>query len=135
MKRNRTISWVLTVPKALHRGNPMAGQGAQNARPDDSPHPWSEPFGTLSRAAWSLQEAILCVKGLKFFHLMVKYRSHTDQTIGYIERNFEDFHCHKEVFTRFRAKKSTKQSSSVLRYELFEELRTEHEESSDWNRL
>ena len=30
------------------------------------------------------KEAILCVKGLIFFHLMVKYRSHTDQTIGYM---------------------------------------------------
>ena len=81
------------------------------------------------------KEAILCVKGLIFFHLMVKYRSHTDQTIGYMERYFEDFHRHKEVFARFRAKKSTKQSALVLRHELSEELRTEREESSDWNRL
>ena len=81
------------------------------------------------------KEAILCVKGLIIFHLMVKYRSHKDHTIGYMERYFEDFHRHKEVFAHFRAKKSTKQSASVLRYELPEELSTELEESSDWNRL
>ena len=33
----------------------------------------------------SFKEAILCVKGLIFFHLMVKYCSYTDQTIGYME--------------------------------------------------
>ena len=81
------------------------------------------------------QEAIFCIKGLIFFHLMVKYRSHTDQNIGYMERYFEDFQRHKEVFTRFRAKKSTKQSAVLMRHELFEELRTEREESSDWNHL
>ena len=81
------------------------------------------------------KKAILCVKGLIYFHLMVKYRSHTDQTIGYMERCFEDFHHHKEVFACFHAKKSTKQSASVLRHELSEELRTEHAKSSDWKRL
>ena len=79
--------------------------------------------------------AILCVKGLIFFHLMVKYHSHTDQTIGYMQRYFKDFHRRKEVLARFRAKKSTKQSASVFRHELSEELRTRGEESSDWNRL
>ena len=67
MERNRTISWVLSVPKALHRGNPMAGQGAQNAQPDDSPHPWSEPFGTLGRAAWSLQRSHSLYQGPHIF--------------------------------------------------------------------
>ena len=81
------------------------------------------------------KEAILCVKGLIFFHLMVKYRSHTDQTIGYRERYFEDFHRHKEVFARFYGKKLTKQSALVLRHKLSEELKTECEKSSDWNHL
>ena len=81
------------------------------------------------------KEAIFCVKGLIFFNLMVKYRSHTDQTIGYMEHYFEDFHRHKEVFARFRSKKSTKQAASVLRHKLSEELTTQREESSDWNRL
>ena len=81
------------------------------------------------------KEAILCVKGLIFFHLMVKYHRHTDQSIGYMERYFEDFHRYKEVFTCFRPKKSTKQLASVLRHELSEELSTEYEESSDWNCL
>ena len=70
------------------------------------------------------KEAILSVKGLIFFHLMVKYQSHTEQTIGYMEHYFVDFHRHKEVFARFRAKKSTKQSASVLRHKSSEELRT-----------
>ena len=39
------------------------------------------------------------------------------------------------MFACFRAKKKTKQSASVLRHELSEELGTEREESSDWNRL
>ena len=81
------------------------------------------------------KEAILCVKVLIFFHLIVKYRSHTDQTIGYMQRYFEDFHRHKKVFPCFRVKKSTKQSASVLRHKLSKELKTEREESSDWNRL
>ena len=54
------------------------------------------------------KEAILCVKGLIFFHLMLKYHSYTDETIGYKERYIKDFHRHKEVFACFRAKKSTK---------------------------
>ena len=81
------------------------------------------------------KEAILCVKGLIFFNLMVKYRSQTDQTIGYMERYFEDFHRHKEEFARFCAKNSTKESASDLRHKLSKELRTEYEESSDWNCL
>ena len=54
-----------------------------------------------------------------------------------MERYLENFHrhWHKEVFARFCAKKLTKQSASVLRHELPEELRTEREKSSDWNRL
>ena len=52
-----------------------------------------------------------------------------------MEHYFKDFHRHKAVFACFRAKKSTKQSASVLTHESSEELRTEHEESSDWNCL
>ena len=81
------------------------------------------------------KEDILGVKGLIFFHLMVKYRSHTDQSIGYMERYFEDFRHYKEVFACFYAKKSAKQAASVLRHKLSEDLSTVHEESSDWNCL
>lgn len=81
------------------------------------------------------REAILCVKGLIFFHLMAKYHSHTDRTIGYMERYLEDFHHHKEVFARFRANKMTKKSALELRHELSEELKTARETADDWYRL
>ena len=95
----------------------------------------ASPLEPSAEQRGPFKEAILCVKVHIFFHLMVKYRSHTDQTIGYMERYFEDFHYHKEVFACFRKKKSTKQSASVLRHELSEELWTKREELSDWNGL
>ena len=66
---------------------------------------------------------------------MVMYHRHTDQSIGYMECYFKDFHRHKEVFARFCAKKSTTQSASLLRHGLSEEMRTECEESNNWNHL
>ena len=81
------------------------------------------------------KQAILCVKGLIFFHLMAKYHSHTDRTIAYMESYLEDFHRHKEIFARFRANKMTKKSALELRQELSAELKIARESAGDWHRL
>jgi hypothetical protein len=62
-----------------------------------------------------LPEALLWVKNLVYFHLMAQYRYHTEAIIKYMENYLEEFHCHKDVFSLFRASKSTKKVSEAVK--------------------
>jgi len=72
-------------------------------------------------------EALLCVKNLVYFHLMAQYQYHTEATIEYMENYLEEFHCHKDVFCRFRASKSTKKVSEALKKQLTLDKQEERE--------
>ena len=80
-------------------------------------------------------EALLCVKNLVYFHLMAQYRYHTEATIEYMENYLEEFHRHKDVFSRFRASKSTKKVSEALKKQLTLDKQEERESDPAWNNL
>ncbi|KAG0639401.1 hypothetical protein HOY80DRAFT_1074395 [Tuber brumale] len=52
-------------------------------------------------------QAITCVRSIIDFTLMAQYRSHTEETIQYLERYLKAFHDHKDVFKEYRKNKST----------------------------
>jgi len=58
-------------------------------------------------------DAIRCVRALVDFSLMAQYRSHTEDTLGYMEQYLHDFHRYKEVFQEFRTSKKTRQEADV----------------------
>ena len=73
------------------------------------------------------QNALLCVWALVDFSLMAQYRSHTLDTLGYMERYLKDFHRYKHVFQEFRASKKNRVEAAAndqhLGFELERELR------------
>jgi len=78
-------------------------------------------------------EALLCVKNLVYFHLMAQYQYHTEATIEYMENYLEGLHRHKDVFSRFRASKSTKKVSEALKKQLTLDRQEERESDPAWN--
>ena len=52
--------------------------------------------------------ALNCVGALVDFSLMTEYRSHTPDTLAYMERYLQTFHQTKDVFVEFRTSKSTR---------------------------
>ena len=48
-----------------------------------------------------------CVGALLDFSLITQYRSHTPDTLGYMERYLQTFHHTKDIFLEFRTSKST----------------------------
>jgi len=80
-------------------------------------------------------EALLCLKILLYFHLMVQYRYHTEATIEYMENYLEEFHYHKDVFSRFRTSKSTKKVSEALKKQLTLDKQEERGSDPTWNDL
>jgi len=81
------------------------------------------------------KDAILCVKGFVYFHLMTQYRSHTEETLQYMEDYLNDFHAHKHVFHRFRAGKSAKKDARELKAQLTVDMKTQRESELTWNKL
>ena len=51
--------------------------------------------------------ALKCVGGLVDFSLMTQYRSHTLDTLAYMERYLQTFHQMKDIFLEFRTSKFT----------------------------
>ena len=51
--------------------------------------------------------ALKCVGALVDFSLMTQYRSHTPDTLAYIERYLQTLHLTKDIFLEFRTSKST----------------------------
>ena len=52
--------------------------------------------------------ALKCVGALVDFSLMTQYRSHTPDTLAYMERYLQTFHQTKDIFFEFRTSKSTR---------------------------
>jgi hypothetical protein len=80
-------------------------------------------------------EALLCIKNLVYFHLMAQYRYHTEATIEYIENYLEEFHCQKDIFSRFCSSKSTKKVLDTLKMQLTLDKQEEWESDPTWNKL
>ena len=57
--------------------------------------------------------AIQCVRALVDFTLMAQYRSHTEDTLEYMEQYLHDFHRYKVVFREFRSTKKTRQDADA----------------------
>jgi len=79
-------------------------------------------------------EALLCFKNFLYFHLMAQDQYHTVATIEYIENYLQEFPRHKDVFSRFRASKSTK-VSEALKKKLSLDKQEERESDPAWNNL
>jgi len=52
-------------------------------------------------------KALTCVRSIIDFTLMSQYKSHTDETIQYLEQYLKAFQDHKDVFKEYRKDKST----------------------------
>jgi len=52
--------------------------------------------------------ALKCVGALVDFSLMSQYRSHTPDTLSYLENYLQTFHRTKDVFLEFRTSKATR---------------------------
>ena len=54
------------------------------------------------------KSALKCVSALVDFSLMAQYRSHTPDTLSYMERYLQTFHRTKDIFLEFRTSKATR---------------------------
>ena len=54
------------------------------------------------------KSALKCVSTLVHFSLMAQYRSHTTDTLSYIESYLQTFHRRKNIFLQFRTSKATR---------------------------
>ena len=61
------------------------------------------------------KRALPCVGSLLDFSMMAQYRSHTDETIQYMEDYANRFHEMKDIFLEFRISKQTKAKADELR--------------------
>jgi len=52
-------------------------------------------------------QGLICVRSIVDFTLMSQYKSHTYETIQYLEQYLKAFHDYKEVFKEYRKDKST----------------------------
>ena len=67
------------------------------------------------------KRALTCIGSLLDFTMMAQYRSHTDETIQYMENYANQFHITKDIFLEFRISKQTQAKPD----ELCKELRRE----------
>jgi multisubunit Na+/H+ antiporter MnhG subunit len=92
-------------------------------------------LNTLASQTIPFTAALLCVKNLVYFHLIAQYRYHTEATIQYMENHLEQFHRHKDVFSRFGASKSTKKVLGALKKQLTLDKHEAWESDHAWNNL
>jgi len=64
------------------------------------------------------RRALTCVRSLLDFTLMAQYRSHTPETISYMEKYATQFHEIKDIFFEFRISKRTQEKADQLRKEM-----------------
>jgi len=64
------------------------------------------------------RRALSCVTSLLDFTMMAQYRSHTPETISYMEEYATQFHKTKDIFLEFRISKRTQENADELRKEL-----------------
>jgi len=65
-----------------------------------------------------LRRGLTCVNSLLDFTIMAQYRSHTPETISYMEQYATQFHETKDIFLEFRMAKQTQEKADELRKEL-----------------
>jgi len=53
------------------------------------------------------KSALKCISALVDFSLMAQYRSHTPDTLSYMESYLQTFHRTKDIFLEFRTSKAT----------------------------
>ena len=71
------------------------------------------------------QIALKCVSALVDFSLMAQYRSHTPDTLSYLERYLLTFHQTKDIFLEFRTSKATRAEANRQDRELRELIANE----------
>ena len=64
------------------------------------------------------KRALGCVRALVNFNMMAQYRSHTAETITYMEDYLQTFHKKKDIFLEFRVSKRTRTKIDEQRREL-----------------
>jgi len=62
--------------------------------------------------------ALRCIRALVDFNMMVQYRSHTSDTIAYMEDYLDQFHKRKDIFLEFRVTKRTQDKVDKQRKEI-----------------
>jgi len=74
-----------------------------------------------SRQVIPFKHALDCVRALVDFTMMAQYRSHTPETIAYLEEYLDWFHRMKDIFLEFRVTKRTRakfdKEQKELRYQ------------------
>ena len=70
---------------------------------------------------YPFNRALECVKHLVDFHLMAQYRSHTAETLTYLDDYLKRFHENKEVFLEFRQSKTSKRKADAQDKQLREQ--------------
>ena len=66
----------------------------------------------------SFKHALDCVRALVHFNMMGQYRSHTPETIAYMEEYLDGFHRMKDIFLEVRVCKQTRAKVDKQRKEL-----------------
>jgi len=74
-----------------------------------------QPGGAL---AIPFKRALRCVRALVDFNMMAQYRSHTPDTIAYMEEYLDQFHMMKDIFLEFRVTKRTQRKVEKQRKEI-----------------
>ena len=64
------------------------------------------------------KRALECIRALVDFNMMAQYRSHTDETMAYMEHYLGRFHQMKDIFLEFRVSKRTQAKIDEERKEL-----------------
>jgi len=64
------------------------------------------------------KRALGCVRALVDFNMMAQYRSHTCDTIAYMEDYLDQFHKLKDIFLEFRVTKHTQDKVDKQRKEI-----------------
>lgn len=75
----------------------------------------------------TFERALKCTRGLVDFHLMAQYRSHTRNTLLYMEQYLTDFHRYKDVFLEFRAGRTAQKEATIA----VSQLRAEQDEGME----
>ena len=68
------------------------------------------------------KRALECVSALIDFSLMAQYRSHTRETLSYMEKYLQTFHRQKDIFLEFRTSKTTRAQANRQDRELREQM-------------
>ena len=64
------------------------------------------------------KRALRCVRALVDFNMMAQYRSHTPDTIAYMEEYLDQFHRMNDIFLEFRVTKRTQAKVDKQRKEI-----------------